>query len=245
MERTRQVFSKLGLKRSFSLGRFDTKHMLICMLHEGDFNRIYLKILWFIDGFPMRIFRWSPDFRPDVQSSIAPIWISLPNLLRFLFDKKFLFSIGELIGNALTLDFLIMELSHPSMVRLCIEVDLLKCLLHRIWLECGQAILGFWQEIIYKKGPHCCGHCRRLGHDVSARKLALSQLANKPKFMEKHIVVTDQYYRKKIIQTPNKEKKKSLEHNQSDAVIHSTETVIDKEVPFARPLAAYRGKEWI
>lgn len=88
MERSHQIFNKLGLKGSFSLGNLDSKNMLIRHNQEWEFNRIWLRDLWYIDGFPMRIYRWSIEFHPDLESSINPVWDSLPNLSIFLFDKN-------------------------------------------------------------------------------------------------------------------------------------------------------------
>lgn len=80
MERSRLLFSRLGLKGSFFLGHLDPKHMIIKLHEESDFNHLWLREVWFYDGFSMRTFRWTPDFRLDVESSIAPIWVSIPNL---------------------------------------------------------------------------------------------------------------------------------------------------------------------
>src|SRR5204863_5843252 len=62
MEITRQVFSKLGLKGNYSLGHLDSKHLLIRLEHESDFNWIWLKEQIQISGFPVRVFKWTPDF---------------------------------------------------------------------------------------------------------------------------------------------------------------------------------------
>lgn len=126
IERSRQIITKLGLKGSFALGHLDPKHMLIKFQHEGDFNRIWLKEIWFLDCLPMKVFRWNLDFRPDVESLIAPVWISLPNLPLFLFDKQCLLSVGRLISHPLTLDAPTTNLSSPSVARICVEVDLLR-----------------------------------------------------------------------------------------------------------------------
>lgn len=92
MERSCQIFNKLGLKGSFTLGHLDPKHMLIRLNQEADFNRIRLRDIWYIDDFQIRIFRWSMDFHPDVESSITLVLIALLNLPIFLFDKNVFFN---------------------------------------------------------------------------------------------------------------------------------------------------------
>lgn len=120
----------------------------------------------------MRIFRWSSNFHLDVESLIAPVWISPPNLYFFLFDKQCLLSIGRLISRPLTLDTATIDLFRPSVERICVEVDLLKKLPRRNWHEYGDSIPGFWQGIKYEKIPNYCKHCRRLGHEISTCKQA-------------------------------------------------------------------------
>src|SRR3954468_18855113 len=100
----------------------------------------------------MRTFLWSPDFRLDAESSYAPIWVSMPNLPLFLFNKQSLFFIGSILGKPLTLDAPTAEITRPNLARLCVEIDLLKSLPPRVWIDCD-SMEGFWQEIIYEKLP--------------------------------------------------------------------------------------------
>lgn len=180
MDGARLVFTKLGLKGDFLLGHRDPKHMLIRLQHEVDFKRIWLRELWFIEGVPMRVFRWEPNFRPDVESAKAPVWISLPCLPLFLFDKRCLYSIGQLIRSPLSLDASMVDLSHTSVARLCVKVDLLKKLPRRIWLECRDVIPAYWQDVMYERLSSYCKHCRRLGHELNACKFAHLDLAKAP-----------------------------------------------------------------
>lgn len=87
MEKSRLFFNKIGLKGTFSFDHLDLKHMLIRLQHEGYFNQLWMKESIFIEGFPMKVFRWTVDFRSDVESLIIRIWMSLPNHPLFLFDK--------------------------------------------------------------------------------------------------------------------------------------------------------------
>lgn len=152
MKNVRQVFNKLNLKGLFSLRHLDSKHVLIRLHYEGDFNRIWMKELSFIGTFHMCVFRWTPGFRPEVGSSIIPVWISLPNLPLFMFNKQCPFSIGRLIGTPLTIGMPTADFSRPSLAKNCIQLDLLKRL-NRIWLECGKAIPRFWQTLEFDKLP--------------------------------------------------------------------------------------------
>lgn len=57
---SRAAFTKLGLKGDVSLGHFDSKHMLIHLHLEGDFNRIWMREIWHIGSFPVRILSGRP-----------------------------------------------------------------------------------------------------------------------------------------------------------------------------------------
>lgn len=142
-----------------------------------------MKEIWFLDGFSMRVFLQSADFCPDVESLIAPVWISLTKPPPFfLFAKKCLQSIDRLIGRPLTIDNATADLSRPNTARICVEIDLLKKLPKRVWLKCGVFISSFWQDIIHKRLPHYCKHCMRLGHEISTCKQVNPHLAkmNRP-----------------------------------------------------------------
>lgn len=70
-----------------------------------------------------------------------------------MFDKLVLFSIGKIIRHPLTLDIAKAELKRLSIVKICIQVDLLKKLPKRIWIEMGGKLPGFWQDIEYDRIP--------------------------------------------------------------------------------------------
>lgn len=129
MERSRQVFSKLGLTGSFSLGHLDPKHMLIRL--QDDFNRIWLKDIWFIDGFSMQIFRWSLEFRSDVESFIAPSGSPSQILHCFSLINSVYFN-WKINWNAPDTRYCSRWAFTSSVARLCNEVDRLKRLPSRI-----------------------------------------------------------------------------------------------------------------
>lgn len=146
--------------------------MLIRLQHEGDFNRLWLKELSYVDSFPMRVFRSSPGFRSEIESSIIPVWVSLLHLPFFLFNKQCLFSIGRMIGVPLTIDMATAELSRSSVAKVCIQVDLFKKLPPRVWIESGDSLPGYWQLLIYEKLLKYYKQCMRLGHDLRSCKIA-------------------------------------------------------------------------
>ncbi|KAL0285246.1 UNVERIFIED_CONTAM: hypothetical protein Sangu_2787500 [Sesamum angustifolium] len=63
-----------GIKGAFTVSLINFKHTLISLTTESDYNRLWLRRIWYLKGFPMRVFKWSPTFTPDQESSIVPVW---------------------------------------------------------------------------------------------------------------------------------------------------------------------------
>ena len=66
----------------------------------------------------MRMFNWTQNFRVDVKTSIAPVWVNLPSLLIHLFSKPNVFSIGKTVENPLMMDAATKTLTKPSVARI-------------------------------------------------------------------------------------------------------------------------------
>lgn len=103
-----------------------------------------------------------PDFRVDVESSIAPIWVNFPKLPVHFFAQNSLFSIARTVGAPLKMDAATKFLTRPSVARICIEMDLLRSFPSRVWIGTGSG--GFWQPVEYESVPLYCSKCFRQGH---------------------------------------------------------------------------------
>ncbi|XP_019171964.1 PREDICTED: uncharacterized protein LOC109167399, partial [Ipomoea nil] len=104
-------------------GLIDQRHILINFDHEIDFQRCWLRKTWSIKGSLMRVFRWTPDFRPDVESPIIPVWLALEGLPAHLHDKRAIYSIANLVGNPLKVDTSTLVPNRPSVARVCVELN--------------------------------------------------------------------------------------------------------------------------
>lgn len=49
------------------------------------------------------------------------------------------------------------EINRPSIIRVCVEVDVLKSITKRVWIGCGNS--GFWQDVLVKDKPKCYKNC--------------------------------------------------------------------------------------
>ncbi|KAG9152266.1 hypothetical protein Leryth_024556 [Lithospermum erythrorhizon] len=61
-------------------------------------QRVWLKLIWNIKGFSMRVFKWNCEFSPQKESAIAPVWIRLEGVPLYMFDEASLLSIANAIG---------------------------------------------------------------------------------------------------------------------------------------------------
>lgn len=69
-----------------------------------DYYRIWLEKSGSLKKFPMKMFKWTPNFRVDVETSIALVWVNFPSLPIHLFSKPSLFQIGKTLGNPMRMD---------------------------------------------------------------------------------------------------------------------------------------------
>lgn len=97
------------------------------------------------------------------ESSLVPVWVNLPALPIHYFDKHSLFSILSPVGRPLFLDSATAAGIRPSVARVCVEIDVAKLLVPRVWVAVeGES--GFWQRIETENLPPYCSFCSRLGH---------------------------------------------------------------------------------
>ncbi|CAH9096128.1 unnamed protein product [Cuscuta europaea] len=117
----------------------------------------------------MRVKKWTPDFRPNVESPIVPIWFNFENLPIHPQDKRALFDIAGLVGRPLKLDVATTSLTKPYVAPIFTQVDLSKDMPRKIWIQCGS--MGFSQAVGYENSPMYCIKCLYLGHiDVTCPK---------------------------------------------------------------------------
>ncbi|CAI0629451.1 unnamed protein product [Linum tenue] len=86
------------------------------------------------------------------------VWIQFPGLPVHFYHKELLFTLGNLIGRSIKLDFHTQNQQRAKFARMAVEVDLSKPLVPRIRLD------GYWQRVEYENLPMVCFECGRVGH---------------------------------------------------------------------------------
>lgn len=93
MDEVRKFFLTLNLREAVSVGLLDSKHVFIKPANKVDFHRLWARSIWYVHGFPIRVFKWSTAFHVDKEPSVAPVWFQLPKLPVHYFHKEVLFQI--------------------------------------------------------------------------------------------------------------------------------------------------------
>ena len=98
MPELQKFFTTLDLKDAVTVGLLDNRHVLITLKNKVDFLGVWSRSIWYVCGCPMRVFKWTPKFHVDRESSLVPVWFRLPKLPIHLFDKQCLFHIVSRLG---------------------------------------------------------------------------------------------------------------------------------------------------
>ncbi|VFQ79646.1 unnamed protein product [Cuscuta campestris] len=158
----KQVLERIGFKHSYTVGVLAPSHVLLTFHNAEDYQRCFSKRLWQIQGYPMHVFKWNPDFHCDEESPIFPIWISLEHLPVHLHDPVALQAIPKIFGKPLMLDAATSSKTRPSVARFCVELDVSGDLPAKFFLDNGGK--GLWQPVHYEQVPMFCTDCRKTGH---------------------------------------------------------------------------------
>ncbi|XP_060170920.1 uncharacterized protein LOC132601883 [Lycium barbarum] len=133
--------------------------------------------------------KWTPDFKPDEDSPIVPVWVLLPELPFHCHSWHYLKQIVGSIGVPLTMDLATENITRPRMAKIRVEVDLTKPKLTSIFVGSeadSSPVRGFYQKIEYESMPKYCRFCKILGHSIiQCRKVEQKKKAKEKANMEK------------------------------------------------------------
>ncbi|KAG5631323.1 hypothetical protein H5410_003040 [Solanum commersonii] len=88
----------------------------------------------------------TPNFRPEVETPIVPIWVLLSGLPWHCFKKEFITPLLESVGKVLYLDTTSIKRTRASMAKVKVQVDLTKTRPRHVWigLDDEDLIIGRW-----------------------------------------------------------------------------------------------------
>uniref|UniRef100_M1DH02 Bifunctional endo-1,4-beta-xylanase xylA n=1 Tax=Solanum tuberosum TaxID=4113 RepID=M1DH02_SOLTU len=105
MEIIRKSFTiQTQLTGGVKITHYDSRHEYIDLDNEFDYVTVWTKQRMSIEGQLMRIQAWTPEFTPEEETPIVPIWVALPELPWHCYNKVLLTIILSPIGKVLYLD---------------------------------------------------------------------------------------------------------------------------------------------
>lgn len=94
LEDLEKYFGSMDLHGDFYLGLLNNQHVLIRLQREDDYLRLFSRMVWYVRGIAMHIFKWMPYFQDGMESSLVLVWVSLPRLPVQFFHKDILFHLA-------------------------------------------------------------------------------------------------------------------------------------------------------
>lgn len=169
IEKIRSKFAeKVSIKGSVKIGVYDFRTVFIDCSNEEDFNNVWFRRSIEIEGQVMWLEKWTPDFKPDIDSPIVPVWVLLPILPFHLHTWNYVKQIVGPVGT-LSLDSATDYKTRPSMAKVRVEVDLTKTKLNSVWVDLdheSKPSKGYTQKLEYENVPKYYRHCKLLGHSI-------------------------------------------------------------------------------
>ncbi|GAA0156592.1 hypothetical protein LIER_38297 [Lithospermum erythrorhizon] len=171
----KEFFMGLKLMGEYNISLYDTKHLFIeCALME-DFTRLWMRITWYVKGFPMRMFKWTPEFNPEKESPLTPVWIHFAGLPLYLLEEEPLLSIENSIGTPLKIDHNNVNRVKLGQASVCVALDVSQPIRKKVWIgfeeaDKGAMVAGLWQVVHYDPYPNYCTDCFHLGHNMEECK---------------------------------------------------------------------------
>ncbi|VFQ96664.1 unnamed protein product [Cuscuta campestris] len=159
-----------------SVGWRDSKHVFIMFSNSHDCTNMLLEGTITFNGLhPMHLFRWTPDFDPEYETSFSPVWLSFYGLPLHMFNFHAFSLICKPIGKLLGVDSITLAKAKPHVARVCVEMDLLQPRPKEIFVGTSEVVgeedCGFIQPVVYEKVPYYCDYCWRQGHSSERCKL--------------------------------------------------------------------------
>lgn len=169
MDELRKLFfSQYQLKGTVKIAYYDYQTVYLDFTNETDMNHIYFKPFINIGPYTMKILKWAPDFKPEQETSIVPVWILFHKLPWHLFRWDVISRMVSSIGKSVAPDLATYSKSRGNVAKIKVEIDLFKLRLDSIWLGFKRpdgTNDGRWLEVEYERPHAYCQYCKMQGYE--------------------------------------------------------------------------------
>ncbi|XP_070009748.1 uncharacterized protein [Nicotiana sylvestris] len=148
-------------EEGYYIAKFDTIGDLKDILYRGQYT---------INGRPMILKQWTPDF--DIKAEFLmeiPLWITFPNLPMSYWGNKTLSKLSSAIGKPLFADECTTKKSRISYARILVEANVTKKLPTKLTLQ-EPSWRMFQLQVEYEWKPQYCIDCMKIGHGCILEK---------------------------------------------------------------------------
>ncbi|XP_070050930.1 uncharacterized protein [Nicotiana tomentosiformis] len=170
IDRIRSKFKELiSLKGSTKIGVYDNYNVFLEFTNNEDFAMVWFGRVIEIEGQQMWLQKWSPDFKPEEDLLISPVWVLLPGLPFHMHTWNYVKQVVSSIGTPLEINLATRGRTRLCVAKVRIEIDLLKPQPESVYV--GQIYdnapqKGFVQKLKYEGIPKYCKYCKKLGHNL-------------------------------------------------------------------------------
>ncbi|KAF3660910.1 hypothetical protein FXO38_11992 [Capsicum annuum] len=130
----KQFISQLYLKGAIKIAFIDSLTVFIDFTYDTDAQQIHFKQYLHFGNYPIKVIRWTPDFKAGVETMIVPIWILVHKLPRHLFKWSILLRSLDSAGVAIAYQATYFKI-RGNVAKVKVEIDISRPRLKQIWIR--------------------------------------------------------------------------------------------------------------
>jgi hypothetical protein len=140
-----------------------------------DAKRVRSSASWNLSPGILKLFTWTKDFSPSMQSSTsAQVWVRIHGLAQEYWRPKILFAIASSVGTPICTDSAStkprIERTFGHFARVLVDMDVSQVPRYKVLVE--RKDYAFFVEFEFENMPGFCSYCKKVGHFVNECKHA-------------------------------------------------------------------------
>lgn len=163
------------------IGVYDMHHVFIDFEQEEDHRNVYHRNFLSICGMQMKLLKWTTDFKLEKETTLAPVWVNLPDLPWHYFEWDALCRILAPIGTQIITDKATLSKTRPTTTKVKVEIDVTRPPLKEVQIEItnskgmNECLV---QKLEFEAIPEFCFKCKVQGHSDANCRVLYPELRN-------------------------------------------------------------------